>query len=183
MPSDSSKLEPEATDSGQVPVPDEYLSLWVLMAQTKDALSRAREKEYARYGINNERRAVLYMIANNGGHARPVDIAREIFRELHSVTGLLKRMEDDGLVTRHKGSGRSKVEVRITDTGRDVLMRSADSEIDERVFSALKKAERERLALYLWKVRAMVLKELGIPEWQLNLSLHRDLGGARNQSS
>jgi DNA-binding MarR family transcriptional regulator len=181
MPNDSSALEPEATDDGQVPVPDEYLLLWVLMAQTNDAISRAREKEYARYGINNERRAVLYIIANNGGHANPVDITREIFRELHSVTGLLKRMEDDGLVTRHKGSGRSKVEVRLTKTGWEVLKQSADSEIDKRVFSVLKKAERERLSLYLWKVRTRVLKELGIAEWQLNLSLHRGLGEERER--
>lgn len=173
MPSDSSRLEPDATDDGQLPVPDEYLKLWVLMSQTYDAFSRAQEIDYARYGINNERRAVLFIIANNGGHARPVDIAREIFRELQSVTGLLQRMERDGLVTRHKGSGRSKVEVRLTEAGRDVLKRSANSEIDKIVFSALKKSERERLSLYLWKVRTRLLAQLGIAEWQLNLSLHR----------
>jgi DNA-binding MarR family transcriptional regulator len=173
MPSDSSELEPEATDDGQIPVPDEYLRLFVLMAQTNDAILRAREREYARYGINNERRAVLYIIANNGGHAKPVDIAREIFRSLHSVTGLLERMERDGLVTRRQGSGRSRFEVRLTESGRDVLKKSANSEIDKIVFSVLNKSERERLSLYLSKVRGRVLKQLGIAEWQLNLSLHR----------
>jgi DNA-binding MarR family transcriptional regulator len=177
MPSDPSRLEPEATDDGQIPVPDEYLRLWVLMAQTTDAISRAREIEYSRYGINNERRAILFIIANNGGHARPVEIAREIFRELHSVTGLLTRMEEDGLVTRHQSSSRSKFEVRLTETGRDVLKESANSEIDKIVFSVLKKSERERLSLLLWKVRSRVLKELGIPEWQLNLSLDRGPAG------
>jgi DNA-binding MarR family transcriptional regulator len=181
MPGDLSKLTPDSTDDDQVPPADQYLMLWVLMAQTTDAMSRAREREYARYDINNERRAVLYVIANNGGSAKPVDIAREIFRELHSVTGLLKRMEDDGLVSRHKGSGRSKVEVRITDVGRHVLRESANSEIDKRVFSVLRKSERERLALYLWKVRAGVLAELGIPEWQLNLSLNRGPVEAREE--
>ena len=102
-----------------------------------------------------------------------MDIARELFRELHSVTEMIKRMEEAGLVTRHKGSGRSKVEVRLTDHGRDVLEKSHDSEPDRRVFSILKKTERERLAKLLWKVRTAVLKDLGIPEWQLNLSLHR----------
>jgi DNA-binding MarR family transcriptional regulator len=162
-------------DTDQRPVQDEYFLLWVLIAQTKDAIARAREREYARWDINNERRAVLYIIENNGGHATPVEIARELFRELHSVTGLLKRMEDAGLVTRHKGSGRSKVEVRLTDSGRDVLDQSRDAETDKRVFSVLTKRERERLALYLWKVRGRVLKDLGIPEWQLSLSLSRGL--------
>jgi DNA-binding MarR family transcriptional regulator len=159
-------------DTDQEPVLDEYFQLWVLMAQTKDAISRLRERDYARYGINNERRAILYILDNNGGHAKPVDIARELFRELHSVTEMIKRMEKAGLVTRHKGSGRSKVDVRLTDEGRDVLQKSQDSVPDERVFSVLTKSERKRLAKSLWKVRGRVIADLGIPEWQLNLSLH-----------
>ena len=82
---------------------DEYFMLWVLIAQTKDAILRARELEYARYGISNERRAILAIIQNNGGRATPVDIARDLFRELHSVTEMLARMEKDGLVTAAQG--------------------------------------------------------------------------------
>ena len=68
----------------------------MLIAQTKDAIARAREREYSRFGLNNERRAILYILENSGGRASPVDIARELFRELHSVTGMLKRMETPG---------------------------------------------------------------------------------------
>ena len=50
-------------------VHDEYFLLWVLIAQTKDAILRARERDYARYGITNDRRAVLYAIQRNGGSA------------------------------------------------------------------------------------------------------------------
>ena len=84
-------------------VSDEYFMLWVLIAQTKDAILRARELEYARYGISNERRAILAIIQRNGGRSTPVDIARDLFRELHSVTEMLVRMERDGLIVRHKG--------------------------------------------------------------------------------
>src|SRR4030067_2534775 len=97
--------------------PDEYFMLWVLIAQTKDAILRARERDYARYGISNERRAILYIIQSNGGHAAPVDIARALFREIHSITEMLKRMERDGLITRHQGAARSKLEVRMTEQG------------------------------------------------------------------
>ena len=86
------------------PISDQDFMLWVLIAQTRDAILRARDLEYARYGISNERRAVLSMIQNYGGRAAPVDIARDLFRELHSVTEMLVRMEKDGLVTRHKGT-------------------------------------------------------------------------------
>jgi hypothetical protein len=57
-------------DRDKLPAPGEYFMLWILMAQTKDAILRARERDYARYGISNERRAVLYIIENNGGRPR-----------------------------------------------------------------------------------------------------------------
>ena len=78
-------------------------------------------------------------------------------------------MEKDGLLMRSKGTGRSKVEVIMTEKGLDVLVRSRHNLADERIFSVLNKGERERLALYLWKLRTRVLQDLGIPEWQLDL--------------
>jgi DNA-binding MarR family transcriptional regulator len=149
-------------------VPDEDFMLWVLIAQTRDAILRAREQEYARYGITNERRAVLTIIQNCGGRAAPVDIARDLFRELHSVTEMLIRMEKDGLVTRHKATGKSKIEVSLTEKGRDVFAQSFHNETDTKIFSALTKKQRERLSQYLWKLRGRTLEHLGIPEWHFS---------------
>ncbi len=158
-------------DIDHAPVVDEYFLLWVLIAQTKDAMLRARERDYARYGISNDRRAVLYAIERNGGSATPVEISRNLFRELHSVTEMLKRMEADGLITREKTSGRSRIVAKITEKGLDVFNASLHNETDKRVFSVLTKRERERLRSSLMKVRSRVLQDLGIPEWQLDLVL------------
>lgn len=152
--------------------PDEYFKLWVLIAQTKDAILKARERDYARYGISNERRAVLFVVQNNGGHATPVAIARDLFRELHSVTEMIKRMEQDGLIVTCRGSGRSKVEVKLTEKGLDVFNQSLHNQTDRRIFSVLTKEEREQLAACLWKLRSTVLQDLGIPEWWLNFPLN-----------
>jgi DNA-binding MarR family transcriptional regulator len=161
-------------DKDAPPVSDEYFMLWVLIAQTKDAILRARELEYARYGISNERRAVLTIIQKSGGRATPVDIARDLFRELHSVTEMLVRMEKDGLVTRHRGTGRSKVEVSLTEQGLDVFNQSLHSETDAKIFSALTKKQRERLSQYLWKLRGRTLEHLGVPEWHLSFPIQPD---------
>jgi len=158
-------------ETDETPVLDEYFMLWVLIAQTKDAILRARERDYARYGISNDRRAVLYAIESNGGSATPVEISRNLFRELHSVTEMLKRMEADGLITRENTSGRSRIVAKITEKGLDVFNESLHNETDKRVFSVLTKRERERLRSSLMKVRSRVLQDLGIPEWQLNLVL------------
>jgi len=156
----------------KAPAPDEFFMLWILIAQNRDAILRARERDYARYGISNERRAVLYIIQNNGGRSTPVEIARDLFRELHSVTEMLKRMEQDGLIERHQGSGRSKVEVSLTEKGRSVFEQSLHNETDKRIFSALTKTERARLASYLFRLRSRVLEDLGIPQWQLNFPMN-----------
>lgn len=150
-------------------ISDEYFQLWVLIAQTKDAILRARERDYARYGISNERRAVLFIIQNNGGRTVPVEIARNLFRELHSVTEMLKRMEADGLIRRFKGTGRSKVEVELTEQGLDVFNQSLRNETDKRIFSVLTPEEQEQLASYLWKLRQRTLQDLGIPEWHFDM--------------
>ena len=152
--------------------PDEYFILWVLIAQTRDAILKARERDYARYGISNERRAILYIIQNNGGRTTPVDIARSLFRELHSITEMLKRMENDGLIKRNRGSGRSKVEVTLTKKGRDVFEQSFHNQTDERIFSVLPKEDRDRLASYLFTLRSKVLQDLGIPEWRLDFPMN-----------
>lgn len=151
------------------PVADEFFYLWVLIAQTRDALLKARERDYARVGITDERAGILFIIDSNGGHATPVEIAREFFRELHSVTALLKRMEDAGLISRHEAPGKSRFEVRLTEEGRDVLKRARLSESDERILSVLTKRERQRLASLLEEVRGRGLEDLGIREWELHL--------------
>jgi DNA-binding MarR family transcriptional regulator len=156
-------------DEHQGPVADEFFYLWVLIAQTRDALLKARERDYARVGITDERAGILFIIDSNGGHATPVEIAREFFRELHSVTALLKRMEDAGLISRHDAPGKSRFEVRLTEEGRDVLKRARLSESDERILSVLTKRERERLASLLEEVRGRGLEDLGIREWELHL--------------
>ncbi len=163
-----------AEDNG-LPVADEYFLLWVLTAQTKDAILRARERDYARYGISNERRAVLFLIEYLGGRSTPAEIARGLFRKLHSITELLKRMEADGLVLRQKGSGRARVEVTLTDRGKEVFKQSLLNETDKRIFSCLTKSERERLAALLWKVRSKALQDIGVPEWRFKFPTNSNL--------
>lgn len=161
----------EMPDKSKAASSDEFFWLWVLIAQTKDAILRARERDYAQYGISNERRAVLFLINSNGGASTPSEIARGLFRELHSTTELLKRMEADGLVVRRKTDGKTKVQVELTEKGRDVLVQSLYNEVDKRIFSVLTRAEREQLAASLWKLRTRTFQDLGLAEWRFNFPL------------
>jgi hypothetical protein len=72
-------------------------------------------------------------------------------------------------------SGRSKVEVELTEKGLEVFKQSLHNETDKRIFSVLSPKERERLAASLFKVKRRVFQDLGIPEWRLNFPLDPSL--------
>jgi DNA-binding MarR family transcriptional regulator len=146
---------------------DEFFVLWVLLAQVKDALSKARHRELDRFNINRERRAILWAIQNSGGKSTPVQIARLLLRELNSVSEMLKRMEKEGLVERGQRSGKSSLAVTLTRKGKEVFDQSRNNPVDRRVLSILPKKKRERLAGDLWAIRNQALHELGIPEWHM----------------
>jgi DNA-binding MarR family transcriptional regulator len=148
---------------------DAAFSLFVLIAQTKDAILKARQIEYERFGISNERRALLWIIQSYGGQATPAEIARRIFRELQSITEMLQRMEKDGLVERCKGTGRSKTVVKLSDKGREVLRQSLHNKADKNIFSVLSADEQDQLASSLSKVRTKAFEELGITDVELSV--------------
>lgn len=47
------------TQTDETPAVDEYFMLWLMVTQTKDAILRARDRDYARFGISNDRRRPL----------------------------------------------------------------------------------------------------------------------------
>jgi DNA-binding MarR family transcriptional regulator len=155
-------------------ISDEYFILWILVAQTKDAVLKARQRDYSQFNINNERRAVLWCIQNNGGQATPVEISRQLFHELHSVTEMLERMIKEGLVKKYKGTGRSRSVIKLTRKGLEVFNQSFHNDTDRRIFSVLSKKDRQKLFTSLLKVRNKAINELGIPEWQIKFPLDTD---------
>lgn len=146
---------------------DEFFILWLLIAQTKDATSKARHRDLERFNINKERRAILWSVQNDGGESTPVKIARQLFKELNSVSEMLKRMERQGLVKISKRPGKSSAIVKLTKKGEEIFNQSRHNEADKRIFSVLPKKRRERLASDLWVIRNQALRELGIPEWHI----------------
>jgi len=159
--------EMENDDQAYSAPDNEFFLLWVLIAQSRDSILRARERDYARFGISNERRSILFTIYDCGGKSTPTEIARRLFREIHSVSEMLVRMEKDGLVKKRKATGPNKVEVRLTPKGLDVFMQSLNSKTDERIFSVLDEEERKSLSNMLLKVRNSALVELRASEWQV----------------
>jgi len=141
---------------------DEDYELWVLLYQAKDAIEIAREKELRPYGISPMQAAVLFIVQAIGDKATPAEISRWMFRQHHSVSGLLNRMEKAGLVKKTKDLDRKNlVRVTLTEKGQQAYRDSLKRESLHNIMPSLSKEKRQQLKSYLKELRDTALKEVG----------------------
>ena len=144
-----------------IPPATEDYKLWVLLHQTKDAMHHNREKELALYGLSPIMAATLFIIQAIGEKPTPAEIARWLFRQPHSVTGLLNRMVKEGLITKTKDLDKKNlVRISITEKGKIAYEQSRNHESIRRILSVLSREEQEQLRSTLGKLRKKALEEL-----------------------
>ena len=145
-----------------LPPIDRDLKLWVLLHQTRDAAYRATEKELRRVGISPIEAAVLFVVNSTGERATPAEISRWLFREAHSVSGLLDRMEHKGLVKRNRDLERKNlVRISLTDKGRRIANSYVETRAVHRILASLTEEQRGQLAQSLQTLRDTALDDLG----------------------
>jgi DNA-binding MarR family transcriptional regulator len=138
---------------------DKEYDLWVVTDHYWIAMFAARERELRKYGISAMQAEVLYIVDRIGKEATPAEIARWLLRRAHSVSGLLQRMEKDGLIVKTKDlSRKNMVRVTITDKGQKALKQSLKRESIKRVASVLPEEDREQLYGYMKKLRDKAAK-------------------------
>jgi len=142
---------------------DKDYNLWVLLHQTTDAALRARQKELDQFDISVIEAAVLVVIQAIGEKATPAEISRRIFREPHSVSALLNRMEKRGLLKKTQDLDRKNmVRVSITEKGRQAYDKSTRRKSIYKIMSSLSESERQQLTSCLEKLRNKAFKELTV---------------------
>lgn len=140
----------------------EYSELWALLLQASYALFELRNKELQPAGLTTLQAAVLLFMHIIGDHATPARISRWLMRKPNTVSAILDRMEQRGLVARSKDMARKNwVRVNFTEKGREALEISLQGQIVRKVFSLLSSEERQRLKAYLNIIRDNSLIELG----------------------
>jgi DNA-binding MarR family transcriptional regulator len=140
---------------------DEEYKLWVLFLRVRDMAFKARQRELSRHNISPRQSAILFAIKDAGRNATPGEIARRSFREPHSVSEILSRMEKDGLIKKNKvQGGGNRVTVTLTKKGQNAFRLSAKRDSIHRMISALSKEERRQLKASLMILWESALKEL-----------------------
>ena len=136
---------------------------WVLLAQTRRAMFRARSEKLSKFGISPRQAALMFMIATLGEKATPSELARCLFREPHSVSELVDRMEKNGLVRRISDMKKKNlVRIELTDKGRDIYERSLTDEPVHRIIASLSNEEHQQLRVLLNKLWHEAIKETAI---------------------
>lgn len=145
---------------------DQDYNLWILLSQTRHVIARARKKELRKYNISAIQAGALFVIHALGDKAIPAEISRWLFREPHSVSELLNRMEKQGLVKKVRDLERkNQVRVVLTEKGRETYShQSTNPEPIGRIMSSLSDEERRQLRSYLLKLRDSTMKELGMEQ-------------------
>lgn len=142
---------------------DTDYNLWVLLRQTRDAMVKARERELEKFGISSIQAAVLFTIQAIGPEATPAEISRRLVREPHSVSGLLSRMEKQGIIKRSRDlPKRNMVRVEMTEKGSEAYEQSTKRLSMHQIMSVLSEEEQKNLWDYLEKLRDKSLKLAGI---------------------
>lgn len=144
-------------------VNDKDLDTWRWLSRTRDAVFKARMKELHKHRISARQASMMFVIQSLGKRAIPAEISRWLFRESHSVSEFLIRMEKERLIRKVKDlERRNLVRVEFTEKGRKAFELATRLDSIHKIMSVLSDEERRQLEQCLSKVWYRSLEVLGI---------------------
>ena len=128
--------------------------LWGRLFLAAKVVERAREIELSRVNISLIQAMVLYALKLSPEPLTPSRLARMLCREPHSMSALIDRMEQLGLVEKkHDLSRKNLVRVVVTPKGEEVFQRQRSVNTVANLTSTLTKEERQALGTCVDKLR------------------------------
>ena len=127
---------------------------WGRLFLAAKVVERAREIELSRVNISLIQAMVLYALKLSPEPLTPSRLARMLCREPHSMSALIDRMEQQGLVEKkHDLSRKNLVRVVVTPKGEEVFQRQRSVNTVANLTSTLTKEERQALGTCVDKLR------------------------------
>jgi DNA-binding MarR family transcriptional regulator len=142
---------------------DEYLDMWIIMRRANDMTYKALSEALRKHGCTREHFEVLDACERSARPVTTTELSRWLYREPHTIVGLLNRMERAGLIERkHNDSGPQRNLIVPTQKGHKIHKAANPTAI--RVISRITHQFPEDLLpkfiLSLRKVRDSALKEV-----------------------
>ncbi len=143
------------------PLDDPDLMLWVLLDQTRDVVSKARDLELDQYKLSRVHTTVLFPLLSEDKGLTIAEISNRSLRELNSVLSLVNRIEKVGLVKKVRSVDSDKVKIVLTEKGRKLYTNATRLSI-EMIFSVLSEEDKQQLSASLQKLKSKGRELLGV---------------------
>ena len=136
-----------------LPFDDLIMQLWTLLCRSSYSIRRAREQELHKMGLTWIQAAVLHEMQNVEEPLTITQLARRLFREPHTISQLIVRMEKQGLLKKARDLKRKNVvRVLLTNKGEMLRAKSSDSSLIREILSILPENEQKQLLIQLSKI-------------------------------
>jgi DNA-binding MarR family transcriptional regulator len=143
---------------------DKDYTLLTALLQVADILFKIRERELLPQNLSATASAILFLVDAMGDGVTPAKITRMILREPHAISGILIRMEKQGLIKRAKNmESKNLIRVTLTARGRNALKQAMKQTDTTQILSRLSEGQRTKLTKSL-----SILKEAGKKELKLS---------------
>ena len=154
-----------------VPFLDSSYNLYTLIYLTQIALFRTRYNEVRELGVTSMEAALLLVVNGLGEQANPAEISRWMMRKRPTVSGLLDRMERNGLVIREGYNHNRKLKkVIMTPKGREALDQIVKRDSFRTIISSLSDEEYAQLWSLLEKLKDKALLYVEATDVKTNLN-------------
>ena len=142
-----------------VPFMGRDYNLFMLIGLTLNAIFRARHHQVKELGLTPAEFHLLLLVSELGGTANPSEIAQWMMRKPPTISGLLNRMEKNGLVVRKGYKNNKKLrKVSITKKAQEYLDKlSGKEDILNVIMHSLEPNEYQQLWILLEKLRGVAL--------------------------
>ncbi len=142
---------------------DKDYTLLTSLLQVADIFVKIRERELLPQNLSATSAAILFLVDAMGKDVTPARISRMLLREPHSISGILMRMEKQGLIKRAKNMERKNlIRVTLTSKGETVLKQAMKKEGVKHVLSKLTEEQRRHLKQSLSALKDAGMKELNL---------------------
>ena len=130
------------------------------MIQTDRMHKHLLDSNVSKIGLHRTGHRVLMHIARNKKLLSQKSLAEHIGITPAAITGVLKRLEKDGYVTREQGDDNRYNEIKLTELGHRVVLesRSLFSRLDTSLFEGFSESELDGYIQYLEKIQANLKK-------------------------
>ena len=122
---------------------------------------KARKSELYYLDVAADHSAILSMIYSLGRDATPSEISRILFREPHTVSAVISKLERNGFVRKTKDlKKKNMIRVELTEKGLDSYEKASKRVSIHNIINTMSQEEQKALARLLEKLQKKALEEL-----------------------